>query len=391
MAIRKPTLPAPNSKAIVEGTITVVKGNDVFIDIGYKREGRVDLSEFSDDPASAKPGKKVQVLVLERENYKTGIPTLSKKAADVQIRWEKVLAQYTEGCVVSGTIQGQVHGGLLVDIDGVEAFLPGSQVDVFPVRNLTTYIGQTFDFKVIKISNERKNIIVSRRELIEGTMAEKHAKLNSQREELVKRNPLVSKKKSKNANLDWTNIGILEGKTVEFKKSIIFSSKNHLPGEDKISEIAETCAAFMNTDGGELYLGIDDKGFVTGIESDLAYLEKASIHGLNGETDEEYSYSATPDGFQRKLINAIKMYISTDAATNHIDGPFFITDEKSGLTYAKLIVKAVEKTEVVYFGSKWHGAPRKVFVRIGASTEFLEGEDLVTFILKRFGLVSNGQ
>ena len=195
MAIRKPTPPAPKSEAmaellagsmgqtetikpgkIVDGTIKVVKGNDVFIDIGYKSEGRVDLSEFS-DPADAKPGEKIQVLVRELENDKTGMVTLSKKAADIQIRWEKVLAQYTEGCVVSGTIQSQVHGGLLVDIDGVEAFLPGSQVDVSPVRDLTTYIGQTYEFKVIKISNERKNIIVSRRELIEGTMAEKRAEL----------------------------------------------------------------------------------------------------------------------------------------------------------------------------------------------------------------------
>ena len=195
MAIRKPTPPAPKSEAmaellagsmgqtetikpgkIVDGTIKVVKGNDVFIDIGYKSEGRVDLSEFS-NPADAKPGEKIQVLVRELENDKTGMVTLSKKAADIQIRWEKVLAQYTEGCVVSGTIQSQVHGGLLVDIDGVEAFLPGSQVDVSPVRDLTVYIGQTFEFKVIKISNERKNIIVSRRELIEGTMAEKRAEL----------------------------------------------------------------------------------------------------------------------------------------------------------------------------------------------------------------------
>ena len=195
MAIRKPTPPAPKSEVmaellagsmgqaetikpgkIVEGTINVVKGNEVYVDIGYKSAGKVDLSEFA-DPAAAKPGEKIQVLVRELENDKTGMPSLSKKAADIQIRWEKVLALYTEGCVVTGTIQSQVHGGLLVDIDGVEAFLPGSQVDVSPVRDLTVYIGQTFEFKVIKISNERKNIIVSRRELIEGTMAEKRAEL----------------------------------------------------------------------------------------------------------------------------------------------------------------------------------------------------------------------
>ena len=196
MAIRKPTMPAEKSAtfaqfleqqasvqdaqfksgSIIEGTVSAVKGDDVFVDIGYKSEGVVALDEFA-DPAEVKPGLKFQVMLRELENDKTGMVGLSKKAADDQIRWEKVLAQYTEGSVVTGTIRSVVRGGLLVDIDGVEAFLPGSQVDVTPVRDLTPYIGQTFDFKVIKISNERKNIIISRRELIEGTMAEKEAAL----------------------------------------------------------------------------------------------------------------------------------------------------------------------------------------------------------------------
>lgn len=196
MAIRKPTMPAEKSAAfaeflkqqasvqdsqfkpgsIIEGTVSAVKGDDVFVDIGYKSEGVVSLDEFADKEA-VKPGLKFQVMLRDLENDKTGMVVLSKKAADDQIRWEKVLAQYTEGCVVNGTIRSQVRGGLLVDIDGVEAFLPGSQVDVMSVRDLAPYIGQTFDFKVIKISNERKNIIVSRRELIEGTMAEKKAAL----------------------------------------------------------------------------------------------------------------------------------------------------------------------------------------------------------------------
>lgn len=162
--------------SIIEGTVSAVKGDDVFVDIGYKSEGVVSLDEFADKEA-VKPGLKFQVMLRDLENDKTGMVVLSKKAADDQIRWEKVLAQYTEGCVVNGTIRSQVRGGLLVDIDGVEAFLPGSQVDVMSVRDLAPYIGQTFDFKVIKISNERKNIIISRRELIEGTMAEKKAAL----------------------------------------------------------------------------------------------------------------------------------------------------------------------------------------------------------------------
>lgn len=162
--------------SIIEGTVSAVKGDDVFVDIGYKSEGVVSLDEFA-DKETVKPGLKFQVMLRDLENDKTGMVVLSKKAADDQIRWEKVLAQYTEGCVVNGTIRSQVRGGLLVDIDGVEAFLPGSQVDVMSVRDLAPYIGQTFDFKVIKISNERKNIIISRRELIEGTMAEKKAAL----------------------------------------------------------------------------------------------------------------------------------------------------------------------------------------------------------------------
>ena len=82
-----------------------------------------------------------------------------------------------EGCVVTGTIKSAVRGGLIVQVDDVEAFLPGSQVEVTPVKELEPYVGQTFEFKVIKISNERRNLIVSRRELIEGTMAEKKAAL----------------------------------------------------------------------------------------------------------------------------------------------------------------------------------------------------------------------
>ena len=194
MAIRKPTAPSERSSAmeamlsqalqeskfkngsIIEGTISAVKGDDVFIDIGYKSEGSVSASEFGDD-ASVKVGDKVTVMLVQLENEKTGMVELSKRRADEKIRWEKILERYVEGCVVTGTIKSAVRGGLLVAIDDVEAFLPGSQVEVTPVKELEPYVGQTFDFKVIKISNERRNLIVSRRELIEGTMAEKKAEL----------------------------------------------------------------------------------------------------------------------------------------------------------------------------------------------------------------------
>ncbi len=162
--------------SLIEGTISAVKGDDAFIDIGYKSEGAVSVSEFGTD-ATVKVGDKVTVMLVQLENEKTGMVELSKRRADEKIRWEKILERYVEGCVVTGTIKSAVRGGLLVAIDDVEAFLPGSQVEVAPVKELEPYVGQTYDFKVIKISNERRNLIVSRRELIEGTLAEKKAEL----------------------------------------------------------------------------------------------------------------------------------------------------------------------------------------------------------------------
>ena len=194
MAIRKPTPPTERSAAmaemlsaagqetkfkngsLIEGTVSAVKDDEVFIDIGYKSEGVVALQEFGAN-AEVKAGDKVTVMLVQLENDKTGMVELSKRRADEKIRWEKILARYVEGCVVKGTVKSAVRGGLLVQIDDVEAFLPGSQIEVTPVKELEPYVGQTFDFKVIKISNERRNLIVSRRELIEGELAEKKAEL----------------------------------------------------------------------------------------------------------------------------------------------------------------------------------------------------------------------
>ena len=162
--------------SLVEGTVSAIKGDDVFVDIGYKSVGTVGLHEFGEG-ADVKVGDKVTVMLVKLEDDKTGMVEISKRRADDKIRWEKILERYVEGCVVTGTVKSAVRGGLLVQVDDVEAFLPGSQVDVSPVRDLEPYVGQTFEFKVIKISNERRNLIVSRRELIEGTMAEKRAAL----------------------------------------------------------------------------------------------------------------------------------------------------------------------------------------------------------------------
>ena len=165
---------------LVEGTVCAIKGDDVCVDIGYKSVGVIGIDEFATSEGEApavKVGDKVTVMRVKLEDDKTGMVELSKKRADDKIRWEKILERYVEGCVVTGTIKSAVRGGLIVQVDDVEAFLPGSQVEVAPVKELEPYVGQTFEFKVIKISNERRNLIVSRRELIKGTMAEKRAEL----------------------------------------------------------------------------------------------------------------------------------------------------------------------------------------------------------------------
>lgn len=156
---------------IVKGMVLEVRPSEVLIDVGGKSEGVVPVSEF-EDISQVQIGTEVDVLIIQTEN-EDGMVVLSKKLADDKIRWESVLERYTEGCVVQGLVKSKVRGGLIVDVDGVESFLPGSQIDISPVHNPDDYLGNTYDFKLIKISNDRRNIILSRRELMEEQISDK--------------------------------------------------------------------------------------------------------------------------------------------------------------------------------------------------------------------------
>ena len=157
--------------SIVLGKVLEVRSNEVLIDIGYKSEGSVPAAEF-EDISQVSPGDELSVLLAEIEDD-NGMVVLSKEKADQKIRWDRVLLTYNEGSVIEGRVRNRVRGGLIVDVDGVEAFLPGSQIDVIPIHNTDSLLGQTFEFKILKISPERRNIILSRRELIEERL---HAK-----------------------------------------------------------------------------------------------------------------------------------------------------------------------------------------------------------------------
>jgi small subunit ribosomal protein S1 len=160
--------------SIVPGKILRIQDGEVLIDIGYKSEGIVDGHEFEDIETLA-VGSEVEVL-LECLEDKHGMVILSKKRAEQQRKWDHIVNECEEGSIVEGTITRAIKGGFIVDI-GADAFLPGSQVDVVPVRNLDDYMGKTLEVKILKINKERKNIVVSRREIIEESRREQKLKL----------------------------------------------------------------------------------------------------------------------------------------------------------------------------------------------------------------------
>jgi small subunit ribosomal protein S1 len=161
---------------VVTGKIIEVHSNEVLVDIGYKSEGIIPKYEFL-DPESLKVGDEVEVL-LEKIEDEDGMVVLSHGKAEQKKNWDRICSICSEGGTIEGKVKGKVKGGLTVNI-GVEAFLPASQIDVIPPRNLDDFIGKTFKFKVVKINQERKNIVLSRRELIEQEREDKRRSLLS--------------------------------------------------------------------------------------------------------------------------------------------------------------------------------------------------------------------
>ncbi len=160
--------------SIVTGRIIRVHDGDVTIDVGYKSEGVIDVNEFKDLEENP-VGLEVDVF-LERLEDDDGVIVISKKRAEQQKAWDYVVNECEEGSVVEGTIRSAVKGGFIVDV-GVDAFLPGSQLDVTPVRNPEEHVGKTYEFRILKINLERKNIVVSRRDLIEESRRESRRKV----------------------------------------------------------------------------------------------------------------------------------------------------------------------------------------------------------------------
>ena len=154
--------------SIVIGRILEIQPQVVLVDIGYKSEGAIPVSEFEDEEIEV--GKEIEVL-LERLENDEGMIVLSKEKAGHKQNWDKIVKVFHDGGLVKGKVKSVVKGGLMVNV-GVEAFLPGSQIDIIPPKDLTEYVGNIYEFKIVKINDERKNVVLSRREVIEAERAE---------------------------------------------------------------------------------------------------------------------------------------------------------------------------------------------------------------------------
>ena len=170
------TLSSVVEKEVVEGTVISMNKREVVVNIGYKSDGIISLNEFRYDP-ELKVGDKVEVYVETQEDKK-GQLTLSHKQARALRSWDRVNEALEKDEIIKGYIKCRTKGGMIVDVFGIEAFLPGSQIDVKPIRDYDVFVGKTMEFKVVKINQEFKNVVVSHKALIE-------AELEQQKKEII--------------------------------------------------------------------------------------------------------------------------------------------------------------------------------------------------------------
>lgn len=160
------TFISTDQEEVVEGVVVRITDRDAIVDINAKSEGVISLNEFRYNP-NLKVGDKVEVLIDIRED-KTGQLVLSHRKARTIKAWDRVIAAHDSGEIVNGFVKCRTKGGMIVDVFGIEAFLPGSQIDVKPIRDYDQYVNKMMEFKVVKINHEFKNVVVSHKALIEA-------------------------------------------------------------------------------------------------------------------------------------------------------------------------------------------------------------------------------
>ena len=165
---------------LIKGLVVGITKTDVVLNIGFKSDGLISLNEFRDQP-NLKVGDEVEVMIVEKED-REGLLNLSRKQARLTRAWERIVEVNKTGEVITGTVTSKTKGGLIVDVFGMETFLPGSQIDVKPVTDYDQFVGKTMEFKVVKINEAIKNAVVSHKALIESDIEAQRAEIMSKLE-----------------------------------------------------------------------------------------------------------------------------------------------------------------------------------------------------------------
>ena len=271
MAMYESTLLDFVEGGIVKGTVVEVRPQEVLVNIGYKSEGLLPATEF-EDISAVHVGDEVDVMLLRLED-EDGMVVLSKTRAEQQRNWDNVLTSCEEGAVITGLVKGKVKGGLLVDV-GVDAFLPGSQIDVIPVRNLDDYLGQSLECKVIKINKERRNIVLSRRDLIEEQRREQKKKLLSEIQPGQTRTGVVKNITDFGAFVDLNGMdGLLHITDMSWGRI------NHPSEVVHVGQELEVVVLDVNQEKERISLGLKQKQQNPWEEIELKYPKGTRVHG----------------------------------------------------------------------------------------------------------------
>ena len=241
---------------IVKGVVVKIDRDEVMVDVGYKSEGYIPLSEFGtmpDGTPKVKVGDPVDVYLLRKEDQ-DGLVVLSKEIADQKIVWDSIAEAYEREEVVQGKIVRRIKGGLKVEIGNVKAFLPASQVELRPVQNFDRYIGKTLDMKVIKLSKRRRNIVLSRRVILEDELEAKRKATLSTLEPEQTREGIVKNITQFGAFIDLGGVdGLLH------KSDMSWGRVNHPSEVVSVGDKVEVMVLSVDAEAGKISLGMKQK------------------------------------------------------------------------------------------------------------------------------------
>jgi small subunit ribosomal protein S1 len=345
---------------LVKGLVVALTKTDVVINIGFKSDGLVSLNEFRDTPG-LKTGDEVEVMVIEKED-REGHLHLSRKQARITRAWERIVEVHKTGEIVTGTVTSKTKGGLIVDVFGMETFLPGSQIDVKPVTDYDQFVGKTMEFKVVKVNEAIKNAVVSHKALIESDIEAQRAEIMSK---LEKGQVLEGTIKNITDFGAFMDLGGLDG--LLYITDISWGRINHPSEVLKLDQKLNVVVLDFDDDKKRISLGLKQltphpwdvlpegvkegeivKGKVVNIEDYGAFLE--ILPGVEGLVHvSEITWANTPinakeffklqDEYQAKVVtldkNSRKMSLSIKQLTpdpwNEIDTKFPLDSRHKGL------------------------------------------------------------